>query len=116
MQESLTLERVRLPGAAVCVRLGAYELVAVALGNVVVEDDLELFDDVVSLEGHGEFAVDVDRRLGLFEGAGERDADVGVLGLAGSVDDAAHDGELELFDAWVLLLPLGHGFDEVALN
>ena len=39
-----------------------------------------------------------------------------MLGLAGAVDDAAHDGELELLDAGVLLLPLGHGFDEVGLD
>ena len=100
--------------------LGFYEIfrfdLAVALLDVVVEDDFELVDDVVAAEGHGEFAVDVDGGVGVLEGAGERDADVGVLGLAGAVDDAAHDGELELFDAGVLLLPLGHGFDEIGLD
>ena len=92
------------------------ELMPVALLHVVVEDDLKLFDDLVALEGGEEFAVDVDGGLGFFEGAGEGDADVGVLRLAGSIDDASHDGELELFDAGVLLLPLGHGFDEVVLD
>ena len=71
---------------------------------------------MVALEGDGELAVDVDGRLGLFEGAGQGDADVGVLGFAGAVDDAAHDGQLQLFDAGVLLLPLGHGLDEVVLD
>ena len=44
-------------------------------------------------------AVDVDRRHGLFERARQRDADVGVLGFAGAVDDAAHHRDLHLFDA-----------------
>ena len=39
-----------------------------------------------------------------------------MLGFAGAVDDAAHDGELELLDAGILLLPLGHGGDEVGLD
>ena len=89
---------------------------AVAALDVVVEDGLELFDDVVAFEGGEEFAVYVDGGLGFLEGAGEGDADVGVFGFPGAVDDAAHDGELELFDAGVLLLPLGHGRDEVGLD
>ena len=89
---------------------------AVAFFDVVVEDGLELFDDAVAFEGGEEFAVDVDGGLGFFEGAGKGDSDVGVLGFAGAVDDASHDGELELFNAGVLLLPLGHGGDEVGLD
>src|SRR6185312_11207951 len=92
------------------------DLAAVSPLNVLVEDDLELFDDVVALEGGEELAVDVDGGLGFLEGAGERDADVGVLGFAGAVDDAAHDGELQLLDAGVGLLPLGHRLHEVSLD
>ena len=91
-------------------------MAAVAFFYVFVEDDLEFFDDVLAFEGGEEFAVDVDGGLGFFEGAGEGDADVGVLGFAGAVDDAAHDGELEFFDAGVLLFPLGHRLDEVVLD
>ena len=65
---------------------------AVAFLDVLVEDDLELFYDLVALEGGEEFAVYVDGGLGFFECAGERDADVGVFAFAGAVDDAAHDG------------------------
>ena len=39
-----------------------------------------------------------------------------MLGFSGAVDDAAHDGQLEFFDAGVLLFPLGHGLDEVVLD
>ena len=38
------------------------------------------------------------------------------LRLAGAVDDAAHDRELQLFDARIGLLPLGHRLDEIALD
>ena len=63
-----------------------------------------------------EFAVDVDGGDGVFEGAGEGDAEVGVLAFSGAVDDAAHDGEFEFLDAGVELAPLGHGGAEVALD
>ena len=55
------------------------DLAAVALLDVLIEDDLELLDDVVALERGEELAVDIHRRLRLLEGSGERDADVGVL-------------------------------------
>src|SRR6185437_4111284 len=96
--------------------LYADELAAVALLDVLVEDFLELLDDAVAFERGEELAVDVDGGFGFLKGAGQRDADVGMFGFAGAVDDAAHDGELELFDAGVLLLPLRHLLDEVALD
>ena len=89
---------------------------AVAGADVVVEDLLEVGDDGVSTECSEEAAIDVDGSFGFLEGAGERDADVGVLGFAGAIDDAAHDGELEFFDAGVGLAPDGHGVAEVVLN
>ena len=89
---------------------------AVVALHVVVEDDFELVDDVVAFESGGELAVDVDRGLGFFEGAGQRDADVGVLGFAGAVHDAAHDGELHLFNTGVELLPLRHRGCDVVLH
>ena len=36
---------------------------------------------------------------------GQADPDVRVLGLAGPVDDAAHDGDLQVLDARVRLAP-----------
>src|SRR6266508_841746 len=69
--------------------------------NVVVEDLEEVGDDGVALEGELEGAIDEHRGLGLLEGAGQRDADVGVLALPGAVDDAAHDGHAEVLDARV---------------
>src|SRR6266478_2725858 len=74
----------------------------VALLDVVVENFEELGDDAVALEGQLEGAVHEHGRLGLLEGAGERDADIGVLALAGTVDHAAHHRHLELFHTRVL--------------
>src|SRR5207247_271130 len=55
-------------------------------------------------------------RLGLLERARQRDADVRVLALAGAVDDAAHDRDLQLFHARVLRLPHRHLLAEVGLD
>ena len=52
---------------------------AVVAGDVVIEDLLEFLDDVVAFEGGVKLAVNVDGGLGVFEGAGEADAKVGVL-------------------------------------
>src|ERR1700735_2803344 len=88
----------------------------IALLDILIQDDLELFDDAVALESGEEFAVDIDRSFGFLECARQRYADVRMLGFAESVDDAAHDRELQLFDAGVLLLPLRHGLDEITLD
>ena len=50
-------------------------------------------------QGRGLLAVDEHRRGRLLAGAGQRDADVGVLALAGPVDDAAHHRDVESLDA-----------------
>ena len=39
-----------------------------------------------------------------------------MLGFAGAVDDAAHDGELEFFDTGIKLAPFGHRRAQVALD
>ena len=89
---------------------------AVAVPNVFIQNLLEVLDDGVAAESGHEAAVDVDGGFGLFEGAGERDADVGMLRFAGSVDDAAHHGKLEIFDARILGAPCRHAGAEVVLN
>src|SRR6266545_7410468 len=88
----------------------------VAVLDVGVENLEELGHDSVTLERQLEGAVHEDRRLGLLEGARQRDADVRVLALAGAVDDAAHDRDLQLFHARVLRLPHRHLLAEVGLD
>ena len=71
---------------------------------------------MVALQGHGALAVDVDRRHRGLVGAGQRDADVSVLGLAGAVDDATHDGHIHVFHARVPRAPDRHLLTQVALD
>ena len=52
----------------------------------------------------------------LLERARQRDPDVGVLGLARAVDDAAHDRDAQLLGARVRLAPVRHPLLEVALD
>src|SRR5208283_578165 len=84
--------------------------------HVVVENLDEFSDDVVALERQHEAAVNVNRSFRFFEGSGQRDADVGMLRLAGAIDDAAHDGDLHVLDAGVSRLPDRHLLAEVALD
>ncbi len=87
-------------------------------GDVVVEEFLEGGGKFVvgAFQGDEFFAVDVDGAAGLFAGAGKTDADVGGAGFARAVDDAAHDGELQFFHAFVLRFPFGHFFANVTLD
>ena len=59
----------------------------VAVLDVVVENLEELGDDPVALQRELERAVHEYGRLGLLERARQRDADVRVLALAGTVED-----------------------------
>ena len=50
-------------------------------------------------------------------GAGQRDADVGMLRFAGSVDDAAHHRDLQVLDRPVIsFLPHRHVLAQIALD
>jgi hypothetical protein len=53
---------------------------------------------------------------GLSPVPGKRDADVGMLGFTGAVDDAAHDGDLKAFDTWILVTPERHVASQIILN
>ena len=53
-------------------------------------------------------SVDEHRRRRRLAGAGQRNADVGVLGFARPVDDAAHHRDLQRLDARIALAPLRH--------
>src|SRR5262245_16346599 len=68
-----------------CVPIGALD--------VLLDELLEFLGDALALQRRALFAVDVDRRDRSLAGAGQADADVGVLALARTVDDATHDGD-----------------------
>ena len=84
--------------------------------HVVVQDALELFGDVVAAQGYGVLAVHVYGRLGLLEGAGKGDPQVGVLRLAGAVHHAPHHRHLHLFHTRVAVAPHRHLVAQVALD
>ena len=89
---------------------------AEALLDVVGNHLLELRSDRRTAEGRGLAAVDEDRSGGRLAGSRKRDADVGVLGFAGTVDDAAHHRDLEFLDARILLAPDRHVAAKVVLD
>src|SRR5690606_19504666 len=84
--------------------------------DVPVQQPQELLDQPLAPERGVELAVDVDRRLGLLERAGQRDADVRVLRLARAVDHAAHDRDAQLLHARVAHAPLRQALPDVALD
>src|SRR4029077_4822974 len=113
-RRSRRYSEIAMPGGAARVRLLAGA--RVPLLDVVVEDLQEVGDDGVALERELERAVHEDRGLGLLGGAGQRDADVGVLGLARPVDHAAHHRDLQLLHAGETILPPRHLVAQVGLD
>src|SRR5215470_2569931 len=108
-----------VPQAGTCAETRRARLLfrdGVALRDVIVEDLEELGHDTVALERELEGAVYEYGRLGLLEGAGQGDADVRVLALARTVDDASHYRDVQLLDACVLRLPYRHLLTEIALD
>src|ERR1700737_4797368 len=81
---------------------------AVTLLDIIDHQRLEVGGNRRSAERAEFLAVDEHRRSRSFAGAGQRDADIGVLGFAGAVDDAAHDRDVERLDAGILRLPGRH--------
>src|SRR4051812_35270180 len=76
--------------------------------DIVDHHLLEIGGDRGTAQGHRLLAVDEHRRCWRLAGARQRDADVGMLALARSVDDAAHDRDVERLDPGILLLPRRH--------
>ena len=71
---------------------------------------------VGSAQGQGLGAVDEDRRGGRFARPGQRNADVGVFGFAGSVDDAAHHRDVQRLDAGIARAPVRHFVANIGLD
>src|SRR5215467_7069276 len=108
-----------VPQAGTCAETRRARLLfrdGVALRDVIVEDLEELGHDAVALERELEGAVYEYGRLGLLEGAGQGDADVRVLALARTVDDAPHHRDVQLLDARILRFPHRHLLAEVGLD
>src|SRR5680860_1587536 len=89
---------------------------AVMLLYVILDQLLELLRNSLAFKNHGPLAVDVHRCDRGFAGAGQADADVGVLALAGAVDDATHHRHGHVFHAVILCPPHGHPLAQVRLD
>src|SRR5579871_4528542 len=81
----------------------------VASLDVIDHYVFEIGRDRRTAQRHRLLAVNEYRCGGLLAGAGQRDADIGMLGLARAVHDAAHYGDVEGFDARIARLPFRHG-------
>src|ERR1035438_7818965 len=85
-------------------------------GHVLVQHPDELGYDVVALERGHQASVHEDRRLGFFESARQRYAQIGVLGFARPVHYATHHGHLHALHARMFRLPERHLLAQVGLN
>src|SRR5271157_1184292 len=84
--------------------------------DVIDDDLLEISGQRRAAERHGLFAVDKNRRGRLLAGARQRNADIGMFGLAWAVDDAAHHRDVEALHARVKRLPFRHRVVDEALD
>src|SRR5918992_4100869 len=66
-------------------RLDGDLLLPVFLSYVAFDDRLELLRNALALESHCLLAIDVDRGHRHFAGAGQADADIGVLRFSGAI-------------------------------
>src|SRR6185436_7105444 len=88
----------------------------IAARDVPFHELPEFLGDALALQRHGLLAVLVHRRHRPLPGAGQANADVGVLALAGAVDDAAHDGDRHVLGPHVVAPPGGHALAHVVLD
>src|SRR5689334_5726627 len=68
---------------------------------------LELPGDILSPQRRHLLAVDVNGSRRKFAGPWQRNANIGMFRFAGTVDDAAHDRELERLEARIVAPPVG---------
>src|SRR6185295_18187777 len=76
--------------------------------DIVEHQLLELGGRAWPAQGHGLLAVDEHRRRRRLAGAGQRDADIGMLRLAWAVDDAAHHRNGQRLHPRIAALPFRH--------
>src|SRR5581483_6789400 len=84
--------------------------------DVIEHHLLEVGGECRAAQRRGFLAVDEDRSRRLLAGAGERNADVGVLAFARPVDDATHHRDRHRLDARIARLPFRHGEADEVLN
>src|ERR1051326_5888175 len=106
--QSRTNDPLQAPAKALRLLRRRPRAVAVAAVDVLDHELLEIGRPRRAAQGRRLLAVDKHRRGRRLAGTGERNADVGVLGFARAVDDAAHHRDVEPFDARIARLPFRH--------
>src|SRR5579862_1738428 len=94
-------------------RAGATQIAA---RDVALDQLLKFLGDLIALECHGFGPVFIHWRHRTLTRARKTDADVGVLALTGTVDDAAHDRDRHVLDTDVVFAPFGHALANMPLN
>src|SRR5450830_1677375 len=84
--------------------------------HIIQDNVLEFFHDALAAQGDHFFAIDKHRRGRRFAGAGQADADVGMLRFTGAVDDAAHHGHVHRFHARIGFFPFRHLLAQIGLD
>src|ERR1017187_3874501 len=102
-------------------RLASLCAVGGVVGGVVgihvgVQNLQEFGHNAVALERSHQAAIDVHGGLGFLKGARQRNPDVGVLALAGTVHHAAHHRDLHGLHAGMGGLPVRHPLAQVSLD
>src|SRR5689334_4227406 len=88
---------------------------APALLYVSFDDGFELICNVGAPQGRDFLTIDIDGRRWKLTGSRQRDSDIGMFRFAGTVDDAAHDGELQCLEARIVVAPVGHAITHIGL-
>ena len=71
---------------------------------------------VIAAQCQEQATIDVHGRDWILKRAGQRNADVGVFRFTRPIDHAAHNRQLQLFNAWIFLAPYRHGLTHMTLN
>ncbi|ENN84185.1 hypothetical protein RHSP_77665 [Rhizobium freirei PRF 81] len=91
-------------------------LLAKPLFDIVGHQRLEVRGDVRAAQRHGLLAIDEDGGCRRLARTGQGNADIGMLAFAGSVDDAAHDGDVQRLDTRIFLAPDRHVLADIVLD
>src|SRR3972149_6877713 len=83
---------------------------------ILINDDSEFRSNVFTAQGHGLFAIDVDRRSRALTGTGQADADVRQLAFARSVHHTAHHRHGHALNAFMALAPHRHLLAQMRLD
>lgn len=84
--------------------------------NIFIEYRDEIGNDTVAAQNRFQLAVRINRRFRILTGSRKGNPKVCVFRFSGAIDDTAHDGNRELFNARIPILPNGHLLPDMRLH